>query len=101
MRAMFDAITKVFDMKNEFRRQETHGQHVYKIVVVHGKQFYGYSAGEHLFLKVFLYDPSSLNSIATLLRTGAILERPFVVLEVFSFFVNKILSFKSNQQNKQ
>jgi DNA polymerase zeta len=57
-------------------------QHVYKIVVVRGKEFYGYKNGEQLFLKVFLYDPMALTRTANLLRERAVFARRFTVFEV-------------------
>jgi hypothetical protein len=56
-------------------------QIVHKIVAVRGREFYGFHSGEAVFLKIFLYDPGSLNRVATLLRNGAVCQRQFTVFE--------------------
>jgi DNA polymerase elongation subunit (family B) len=56
-------------------------QVVYKIVPVHGRQFYGFHSGASLFLKVYLFDPDMLGLVSHLLRRGSVLSRPFKVFE--------------------
>ncbi|XP_045765392.1 DNA polymerase zeta catalytic subunit isoform X1 [Maniola jurtina] len=48
-------------------------QHVYKITLVKGLPFYGFHDKEHLFLKIFLYNPGLIKQAVELCSNGAIL----------------------------
>ncbi|XP_048270033.1 DNA polymerase zeta catalytic subunit isoform X6 [Bombus terrestris] len=48
-------------------------QHVYKIQQVSGIPFYGYHEKEHLFLKIYFYNPAMIKRAADLLQNGVIL----------------------------
>nr|XP_032513018.1 DNA polymerase zeta catalytic subunit [Danaus plexippus plexippus] len=52
-------------------------QHVYKISVVKGLPFYGYHDKEHLFLKIFLYNPGLIKQAVELCCNGAVLGQAF------------------------
>nr|XP_033196862.1 DNA polymerase zeta catalytic subunit isoform X5 [Bombus vancouverensis nearcticus] len=47
-------------------------QHVYKIQQVSGIPFYGYHEKEHLFLKIYFYNPAMIKRAADLLQNGVI-----------------------------
>ncbi|XP_041971282.1 DNA polymerase zeta catalytic subunit [Aricia agestis] len=47
-------------------------QHVYKISLVKGLPFYGFHDKEHLFLKIFLYNPGLIKQAVELCSNGAI-----------------------------
>ena len=42
-------------------------QHVFRILVVKGRSFYGYHPDEEEFLKIYLYNPSTVKKLAELL----------------------------------
>ncbi|KPJ19017.1 DNA polymerase zeta catalytic subunit [Papilio machaon] len=48
-------------------------QHVYKISLVKGLPFYGFHDKEHLYLKIFLYNPGLIRQAVDLCSNGAIL----------------------------
>ncbi|CAK1598542.1 unnamed protein product [Parnassius mnemosyne] len=48
-------------------------QHVYKISLVKGLPFYGFHDKEHLYLKIFLYNPGLIKQAVELCSNGAIL----------------------------
>ncbi|XP_072939379.1 DNA polymerase zeta catalytic subunit [Epargyreus clarus] len=48
-------------------------QHVYKISLVKGLPFYGFHDKEHLYLKIFLYNPGLIRQAVELCSNGAIL----------------------------
>ncbi|XP_076378060.1 DNA polymerase zeta catalytic subunit isoform X1 [Megalopta genalis] len=50
-------------------------QHVYKIHITSGIPFYGYHEKEHLFFKIYFYNPSMIKRAADLLQNGAILNQ--------------------------
>ncbi|XP_078050436.1 DNA polymerase zeta catalytic subunit [Augochlora pura] len=50
-------------------------QHVYKIQRISGIPFYGYHEKEHLFFKIYFYNPSVIKRAADLLQNGAILNQ--------------------------
>jgi len=52
-------------------------QHVFRIVVVRGKAFYGYHPEEEEFLKIYLFNPNTSKKLAELLLAGAIMNRSF------------------------
>ncbi|XP_048007668.1 DNA polymerase zeta catalytic subunit isoform X2 [Leguminivora glycinivorella] len=52
-------------------------QHVYKISLVKGLPFYGFHDKDHLFLKVFLYNPGLIKQAVELCGNGAILGQTF------------------------
>jgi hypothetical protein len=54
---------------------------IYSALLVRGKQFYGFTPHEHLFIKLFLYNPMELNRLVLLLRSGAIMQTQFSVYE--------------------
>jgi len=47
--------------------------HVYKIVEVTGKPFYGYHSKEHRFAKIYLYNPYMLRKASDLLASGSVM----------------------------
>ncbi|KAK2584377.1 hypothetical protein KPH14_006763 [Odynerus spinipes] len=47
-------------------------QHVYKVQQVRGIPIYGYHEKEHLFLKIYFYNPSVIKKVADILQNGAI-----------------------------
>ncbi|KPJ02898.1 DNA polymerase zeta catalytic subunit [Papilio xuthus] len=51
-------------------------QHVYKISLVKGLPFYGFHDKEHLYLKIFLYNPGLIRQAVELCSNGAILGQP-------------------------
>ncbi|XP_013200299.2 DNA polymerase zeta catalytic subunit [Amyelois transitella] len=52
-------------------------QHVYKISLVKGLPFYGFHDKDHLYLKVFLYNPGLIKQAVELCSNSAILGQPF------------------------
>ncbi len=54
---------------------------IYSALLVRGKQFYGFTPHEQLFIKLFLYNPMELNRLVLLLRSGAIMQTQFSVYE--------------------
>ncbi|XP_063376973.1 DNA polymerase zeta catalytic subunit [Cydia fagiglandana] len=52
-------------------------QHVYKISLVKGLPFYGFHDKDHLYLKVFLYNPGLIKQAVELCSNGAILGQTF------------------------
>lgn len=48
-------------------------QHVFKIVEVTGRPFYGYHSREHRYYKIYLYNPWSLKKACDLLASGGIM----------------------------
>ncbi|CAL1675382.1 unnamed protein product [Lasius platythorax] len=56
-------------------------QHVYKIQQVSGIPFYGYHEKEHLFFKIYFYNPAIIKRTADLLQNGAILNQTFQAYE--------------------
>ncbi|KMQ94289.1 dna polymerase zeta catalytic subunit-like protein [Lasius niger] len=56
-------------------------QHVYKIQRVSGIPFYGYHEKEHLFFKIYFYNPAIIKRTADLLQNGAILNQTFQAYE--------------------
>ncbi|KOC60944.1 DNA polymerase zeta catalytic subunit [Habropoda laboriosa] len=51
----------------------SNNQHVYKIQKVSGIPLYGYHEKEHLFFKIYLYNPAMIKRAAELLQNGTIL----------------------------
>ncbi|XP_022117950.2 DNA polymerase zeta catalytic subunit isoform X1 [Pieris rapae] len=65
-------------------------QHVYKISLVKGLPFYGFHDKEHLFLKIFLYNPGLIKQAVELCSNGAILGQ---VLQPYESHLNFTLQF--------
>ncbi|XP_068631167.1 DNA polymerase zeta catalytic subunit isoform X2 [Battus philenor] len=59
-----------------FKQATSANQHVYKISLVKGLPFYGFHDKEHLYLKVFLYNPGLIKQAVELCSNGAILGQP-------------------------
>ena len=51
--------------------------HVFKIVEVTGRPYYGYHAEEHRFAKIYLYNPRIMKRAADLLLSGAVMGKAF------------------------
>ena len=60
------------DNKNDSRSSQ---QHIFKIVEVRGRPFYGYHPREHLFYKLFFYNPWMIKRAADILQNGAVMGR--------------------------
>ncbi|XP_036146254.1 DNA polymerase zeta catalytic subunit isoform X2 [Monomorium pharaonis] len=65
-------------------------QHVYKIQRVSGIPFYGYHQKEHLFFKVYFYNPAIIKRTADLLQNGVILNQ---TLQPYEAHIPYILQF--------
>ncbi|XP_012150991.1 DNA polymerase zeta catalytic subunit isoform X2 [Megachile rotundata] len=52
-------------------------QHVYKIQRISGIPLYGYHEKEHLFFKIYFYNPAMIKRAADLLQNGTILNQSF------------------------
>lgn len=52
-------------------------QHIFRILVVKGRSFYGYHPDEEEFLKIYLFNPSTAKKLAELLLAGAVMNRSF------------------------
>ncbi|KYM99710.1 DNA polymerase zeta catalytic subunit [Cyphomyrmex costatus] len=65
-------------------------QHVYKIQRVSGIPFYGYHEKEHLFFKIYFYNPAIIKRTADLLQNSAILNQ---TLQPYEAHIPYILQF--------
>ncbi|TGZ37682.1 DNA polymerase zeta catalytic subunit [Temnothorax longispinosus] len=65
-------------------------QHVYKIQRVSGIPFYGYHEKEHLFFKIYFYNPAIIKRTADLLQNGAVLNQ---TLQPYEAHIPYILQF--------
>ena len=83
------SIDKAMDVSLE--KQEQRGQHVFKIAVVQGKPFYGFSVGEEVYFKIYLFNPNQVSRVCNLLRSGAIMGRKFQPLEAHIPYLLQVL----------
>ncbi|XP_018317331.1 DNA polymerase zeta catalytic subunit [Mycetomoellerius zeteki] len=65
-------------------------QHVYKIQRVSGIPFYGYHEKEHLFFKIYFYNPAIIKRTADLLQNGVVLNQ---TLQPYEAHIPYILQF--------
>ncbi|KAH7676747.1 DNA-directed DNA polymerase protein [Dioscorea alata] len=72
------AIEKALRVKNNSTSKQ---QHVHGCSIVRGKRIYGYYFSDELFVKIYLYYPYEVARLATLLLSGAILNRSFQPFE--------------------
>ncbi|VVC97699.1 unnamed protein product [Leptidea sinapis] len=72
------------------KQATSNNQHVYKITLVKGLPFYGFHDKEHLFLKIFLYNPGLMKQAVELCSNGAILGQ---VLQPHESHLNFTLQF--------
>ena len=61
------------DKEQQKKNENSSQHHVYKIVEVTGKPYYGYHKKEHRFCKIYLYNPHLLKRAADLLVSGAVM----------------------------
>jgi len=57
------------------RKTHSGQQHVFKIVEVKGRPFYGYHEKEHEFFKIYFYNPWMVKRAAEMLQSGAIMGK--------------------------
>lgn len=57
-------------------------QHIFKMQIVRGRDFYGYHHGQQMFIKIFVYDPGVIPVMISILHAGGILGHKFDVYEV-------------------
>ena len=50
-------------------------QHIYKIIEVRARPFYGYHPREHMFYKIYFYNPWLIKRAADILQNGAVMGR--------------------------
>nr|XP_012234018.1 PREDICTED: DNA polymerase zeta catalytic subunit [Linepithema humile] len=62
-------------LNTSFGSTSSTNQHVYKIQRVSGIPFYGYHKKEHLFFKIYFYNPAIIKRTMDLLQNGAILNQ--------------------------
>uniref|UniRef100_A0A8C4QS36 DNA polymerase delta/zeta catalytic subunit N-terminal domain-containing protein n=1 Tax=Eptatretus burgeri TaxID=7764 RepID=A0A8C4QS36_EPTBU len=72
-------------------------RHVFKILLVSGRPFYGYHDEEKEFLKIYLYNPSMVKRVSELLQGGAVMNKTFQPHEghipfLLQFFIDYNLS---------
>ncbi|KYN36929.1 DNA polymerase zeta catalytic subunit [Trachymyrmex septentrionalis] len=65
-------------------------QHVYKIQRVSGIPFYGYHEKEHMFFKIYFYNPAIIKRTADLLQNGVVLNQ---TLQPYEAHIPYILQF--------
>ncbi|XP_011881898.1 PREDICTED: DNA polymerase zeta catalytic subunit [Vollenhovia emeryi] len=65
-------------------------QHVYKILRVSAIPFYGYHKKEHLFFKIYFYNPAIIKRTAELLQSGVVLNQ---TLQPYEAHIPYILQF--------
>eukprot|EP00798_Chlamydomonas_sp_ICE-L_P022555 gene22555-29680_t len=68
--------TETFKEPAPGRRQAVH-----TLQLVRGRHFYGYHAGEQLFIKIVMYKPTDVSRAAMLLQAGAVMGRKFQSFE--------------------
>ena len=54
-------------------------EHLYRLSVVRAKPFFGYSPTEKRFVKIELYDPSTMRKAASLVQAGAVMGALFAL----------------------
>nr|CAB3265529.1 DNA polymerase zeta catalytic subunit-like [Phallusia mammillata] len=52
-------------------------EHVYKIVLLRGRPFYGFHENDEIFMKVYFYTPSDVKRSSDLLQAGAIMNQSY------------------------
>ena len=57
------------------KRSTSPQQHIFKIVEVRARPFYGYHPREHMFYKIFFYNPWLIKRAADILQNGAVMGR--------------------------
>lgn len=57
------------------------GQYVHEVILVQGKEFYGYHDEHSVFLKIFVFSPFHVAPMAKLLFDGAIMDTRFQTFE--------------------
>ncbi|XP_031333154.1 DNA polymerase zeta catalytic subunit isoform X2 [Photinus pyralis] len=62
-------------------------QHVYKIILVSGRPFYGYHPRDHLFLKIYFYNPLIMRKACNLLQNGNVFEKVYQLHEAHIPFI--------------
>ncbi|KAM0954326.1 putative DNA-directed DNA polymerase [Dioscorea sansibarensis] len=78
MHALSLAIENALSVKSNSTSKR---QHVHGCSIVRGKRIYGYYFSDELFVKIYLYYPYEVARLATLLLSGAILNRSFQPFE--------------------
>uniref|UniRef100_A0A1B6KJW2 Uncharacterized protein n=2 Tax=Graphocephala atropunctata TaxID=36148 RepID=A0A1B6KJW2_9HEMI len=68
-------------------------QHVFKIVQISGRPFYGFHSQDHQFLKIFFYNPLIIKRACDLLQNGAVCGTQFQIHEghvpfILQFFID-------------
>lgn len=74
------------------QQSRTDWRYVRHILFVKGTPFYGFHASYQPYLKILLCDPSLVQSMATILRAGSVLNTSFVVHEVHLGYILQFLS---------
>ncbi|XP_070524016.1 DNA polymerase zeta catalytic subunit isoform X2 [Cardiocondyla obscurior] len=77
-------------LNTSFGSALSNSQHVYKIQQVSGIPFYGFHKKEHLFFKVYFYNPAIIKRTADLLQNGSILNQ---TLQPYEAHIPYILQF--------
>ncbi|KAL6255967.1 hypothetical protein P5V15_013204 [Pogonomyrmex californicus] len=77
-------------LNTSFGSTLSNNQHVYKIQRVSGIPFYGYHEKEHVFFKIYFYNPAIIKRTADLLQNGAILNQ---TLQPYEAHIPYILQF--------
>uniref|UniRef100_UPI00358FBFE1 DNA polymerase zeta catalytic subunit isoform X3 n=1 Tax=Myxine glutinosa TaxID=7769 RepID=UPI00358FBFE1 len=74
-----------------------HTRHVFKILLVSGRPFYGYHDEEKEFMKIYFFNPSMVKRVSELLQGGAVMNKAFQPHEahipfLLQFFIDYNLS---------
>ncbi|XP_071115137.1 uncharacterized protein [Haliotis cracherodii] len=75
LRLFATSLDKAINVANNSAKSDV--QHVFKISIVSGIPMYGYHAKEEEFLKIYMFNPSSVKKAADLLLGGAVMNKPF------------------------
>ncbi|XP_041353976.1 LOW QUALITY PROTEIN: uncharacterized protein LOC121371842 [Gigantopelta aegis] len=74
LRQFAASLDKAINIANNTK---SNPQHVHKLSLVTGIPMYGYHAKEQEFIKIYLYNPTSVKKAADLLLAGAVMSKPF------------------------
>ncbi|KAK5650145.1 hypothetical protein RI129_001174 [Pyrocoelia pectoralis] len=90
-----DADSVIYQIANKldqainisFGHASSTSQHVYKIILVSGKPFYGYHPRDHLFLKIYFYNPLIMKKACNLLQNGNVFGKVYQLHEAHVPFI--------------
>nr|XP_009859156.3 DNA polymerase zeta catalytic subunit-like [Ciona intestinalis] len=75
LRQLASSLDIAINSTSNFKKSKR--EHVYNIILVRAKSYYGYHEEDEIFMKIYLYSPANLKRASEALQSGGVMQQVF------------------------